>query len=251
MAIRLRQNAWSLKPFVPTDEWDPVFEWYAKGIAEMRKRSIVDPTSWRYQAAIHAYDRSRDPLRQQGEALPSQADQRHFWNQCQHASWFFLPWHRMYLGYFEQIVQASISAIGGPDWALPYWNYSDAANPNARKLPLAFTLERMRNGDANPLWIDERLRGNDNAIVATPNQASVRAALIDPNFDAPPVGGLAGFGEPQTGFMHSGGIGAPIGKLESTPHGTIHGAVGDFMGAFNTASLDPIFWLHHASIDRL
>lgn len=252
MAIRLRQNAWSLKPLVRTDEWDPVFEWYARGIAEMRKRPIDDPTSWRYQAAIHAYDRSRDPFRRQGERLPSQADQRRFWNQCQHASWFFLPWHRMYLRYFEAIVQRAITALGGPDdWALPYWNYSDGANPNARRLPLAFTLTRMPNGDPNPLRIEERLRGNDNAIVATPNQVSVQASLIDPRFEAPPVGGLAGFGGPRTGFMHAGGIGAPIGKLENTPHGTMHVAVGRFMGAFNTAGLDPLFWLHHANIDRL
>ncbi len=252
MAIRIRQNAWSLKPLTPSDQWDPVFEWYAKGVHEMRTRPIEDPTSWRYQAAVHAYDRTRDPFRRQGEALPSQAHQQRFWNQCQHASWFFLPWHRMYLAHFEQIVQAAITGLGGPDdWALPYWNYSDAANPNARRLPLAFTLPTMPDGGSNPLRITERLRGNDNAIVATSNQVAVRAALLDPNFHAPPVGGLAGFGGPQTGFMHSGGLGAPIGKLENTPHGTMHVAVGRFMGAFNTAGLDPLFWLHHANIDRL
>jgi tyrosinase len=252
MAIRLRQNAGSLEPRTPSDAWDPVFEWYARGISELRARPIRDPTSWRYQAAIHAYDRTRDPFRQQGEMLPSQAHQQRFWNQCQHASWFFLPWHRLYLAYFEQIVQAAITALGGPDdWALPYWNYSDAANPNARRLPLAFTLPTLPNGDPNPLRITERLRGNDRAIVATPNQVNVTAALTDSHFHAPSVGGLAGFGGPQTGFSHSGGMGAPIGKLESTPHGSMHVAVGRFMGAFNTAGLDPLFWLHHANIDRL
>ena len=39
--------------------------------------------------------------------------------------------------------------------------------------------------------------------------------------------------------------------LENTPHGTIHVAVGGFMGAFNTDGLDPIFWLHHCNLDRL
>jgi tyrosinase len=158
----------------------------------------------------------------------------------------------MFLAYFEQIVQAAITALGGPDhWALPYWNYSDAANPNARRLPLAFTLPTLPNGDPNPLRIDERLRGNDNAIVATSNQVNLSSALSEPNFHAASVGGLAGFGGAQTGFMHSGGLGAPIGKLENTPHGSMHVAVGRFMGAFNTAGLDPLFWLHHANIDRL
>ena len=31
----------------------------------------------------------------------------------------------------------------------------------------------------------------------------------------------------------------------------MHVAVGGWMGAFNTAALDPIFWLHHSNIDRL
>lgn len=31
----------------------------------------------------------------------------------------------------------------------------------------------------------------------------------------------------------------------------MHNAVGGLMGGFNTAGLDPIFWLHHANIDRL
>ena len=152
MTTRVRKSAWSLKPFVPSDAWHPDLEWYARGIAEMQTRPIVDPTSWRYQAAIHAYDRASDPLQERGESMPSAAEQRKFWNQCQHASWFFLPWHRMYLGYFEQIVQAAITRLGGPgDWALPTWNYSDTNNPDARKLPLAFTLPTMPDGRPNPL----------------------------------------------------------------------------------------------------
>ena len=31
----------------------------------------------------------------------------------------------------------------------------------------------------------------------------------------------------------------------------MHGAVGGWMGRFNTAGLDPLFWLHHCNIDRL
>jgi tyrosinase len=252
MSIQLRQSAWKLKPFQPDDEWDPVFEWYAKGVAEMQARPIGDPTSWRYQAAVHAYDRQRDPFRQTGDQLPSQADQNRFWNQCQHASWFFLPWHRIYLAYFEQIVRAAVVQLGGPDtWALPYWNYSDASNPNARRIPLAFTLPTTPEGGQNPLRVEERLRGNDNEIVATPNEVNVRTALIDRRFEAPNVGGTAGFGGPQTGFRHGGGLGDPIGKLENTPHGSMHVAVRGFLGAFNTAGLDPLFWLHHANIDRL
>ena len=41
------------------------------------------------------------------------------------------------------------------------------------------------------------------------------------------------------------------GPLELSPHGAVHVDVGGLMVAFNTAALDPIFWLHHANIDRL
>jgi hypothetical protein len=47
---------------------------------------------------------------------------------------------------------------------------------------------------------------------------------------------------------HSNGTGQGI--LESQPHNNVHGAVGGFMGAF-LSPVDPIFFLHHANIDRL
>jgi hypothetical protein len=42
--------------------------------------------------------------------------------------------------------------------------------------------------------------------------------------------------------------------LEGTPHGAVHNAVGGpggWMSLFEMAARDPIFWLHHANIDRL
>jgi tyrosinase len=41
--------------------------------------------------------------------------------------------------------------------------------------------------------------------------------------------------------------------LEDTPHGSIHSAVGTNkgMGVFEYAGRDPVFWLHHANIDRI
>ena len=46
-------------------------------------------------------------------------------------------------------------------------------------------------------------------------------------------------------------------RLEATPHGAIHCGIGStgcgsgLMGAIPSAALDPIFYLHHANIDRL
>ena len=40
---------------------DDTLLWYGKAIAAMRKKPIADPTSWRYQSAIHEYFRKEDP----------------------------------------------------------------------------------------------------------------------------------------------------------------------------------------------
>lgn len=39
--------------------------------------------------------------------------------------------------------------------------------------------------------------------------------------------------------------------LEGNPHGTVHVMVGGDMGAVVTSARDPLFWVHHANVDRL
>ena len=233
--------------------WDPNLLWYAKAVAKMKTRPITDPTSWRYQAAIHDYTPQRDPFRIAGEHLPSSADQARFWRRCQHGSWFFLPWHRAYLLFFERIVASTVTALGGPaGWTLPYWNYSDPANAGARTLPLAFQQPKLPDGTPNALFVPSPNRApaaNSNQTVGTPDDADISDCLGKSDFVN--TGVVQQFGGGPTGFSHGGGV---MGACELGPHGSMHGAVGGpsgWMSAFDTAALDPIFWLHHANIDRL
>jgi len=243
MALRIRKDAWKLPP------WDPAFEWYAKAVGAMQARPISDPRSWRYQAAIHDYVAAADPA---PGPLPPAAHQQRYWRQCQHFCWFFLPWHRMYLFHFERIVAATIVELGGPaDWALPYWNYSDDTNPNARVIPAAFRDATLPDGTPNPLRIDERDFGNDGSPVGDPSDTDVCTALRKTRFESAGQFGDPGLGGGESGFNHGRGFATIAGELERVPHGSMHVAVGGFMGAFNTAGLDPLFWLHHANIDRL
>jgi tyrosinase len=249
MAVRTRHDAWKLS------HWDPILLWYARAVREMQARPITDPTSWRYQAAIHDYVPGNvpggDPFATPGEPLPSQADRTRFWRQCQHFSWFFLPWHRMYLFYFEQIVANTIVQLGGPDgWALPYWNYSDSTNPDSRKIPSAFRDATLPDGTPNALRITQRASGNNGDDVGFSEDVDLLECLQEPQFVAQAPGGSPGFGGAETGFSHTGTF-AAMGQLERLPHGSMHGQVGGFMGRFHTAALDPLFWLHHANIDRL
>lgn len=243
MATRTRRDVWKLA------EWDDTLLWYSRAVREMWDRPIADSTSWRYQAAIHEYVREGDPLATASDKLPKTAEQKRYWNQCQHNSWYFLPWHRWYLLYFEAIVAATVVELGGPaDWSLPYWNYSDDSNPDARRLPPAFRAQTLPDGTPNALRVNiVRARGNNGAIVAGPEYSDL-TCLTEPSYEADPVGGSPGFGGPKTVFNHSGGA---VGFLEAVPHGSMHGAVGGWMGRFGTAGLDPLFWLHHCNIDRL
>jgi len=218
---------------------DDTLEWYSRAIIEMKRRPIRNPASWSYQAAIHGFD-ARNPFWRGVGTLPGQAERREFWNQCQHQSWFFLPWHRMYLAFFEQIVAQTIADLGGPqEWALPFWDYSDTTNANARIIPRAFRDPAIA---ANGLWIpgraSDRVRERDVTLGALNTLPYAGDGQISP----------LGFGGPETTFSHFGNTN---GVLENTPHNAIHVSIGGAMGNPVTAGLDPIFWLHHCNIDRL
>jgi len=218
-------------PFVRREVWslaadDPIITAYARAVELMKGRHASDPTSWSYQAAMHGTeDQSASPL----------------WNGCQHGGWFFLPWHRMFLYHFEEIVRAAVIATGGPaDWALPYWNYG--LGGKKAELPEAF---RNPADASNPLYVGERAPGINEGAAVPAIVASPRKALARPNFV-----GSAEFGGNVT---RSGQFWRMTGQLEQTPHNDIHGAVGGegLMGNVRAAAQDPIFWLHHANIDRL
>jgi tyrosinase len=242
--------------FGPLASTDRTLEWYARAVAALKTRRIADPTSWRYQAGIHEYVRKRDPLADRGDVLPSAAKQKKFWTRCQHGSWFFLPWHRMYLHYFESILMLEVAAQGGPtDWALPYWNYSQG-DPS-KLLPAAFrsptwTDPVSKATAPNPLYVAQRdPRCNAGQQFADELDVDVAAALGELVFMADPTGGASGFGGPQTRFEHLGKV---HGALEHAPHDLMHNAIAGptgWMGDFTSAPLDPIFYLHHANVDRL
>ncbi|NHQ80233.1 hypothetical protein HA051_01325 [Chromobacterium vaccinii] len=220
------------------DASDQTLQWYARAVHDMQQRPPGDSTSWQYQAAVHGTLQNPSTFTQ---------DQKQAWAQCQHATWFFLPWHRVYLGIFEDIVSATVAKLGGPkDWALPYWNYSP---PGARALPPAFTAKQFAGlSGQNPLLV-ERDQGNDGKPFLD-NKAVSLNCLKRANFAghlAP--GGDSGFGGPMRGPNHMGD--SDQGQLEMVPHDMIHSDIGGLMGDPDTAAQDPIFWLHHANIDRL
>ncbi|MFL5246047.1 MAG: tyrosinase family protein [Gemmataceae bacterium] len=199
-----------------------------KGVKVMMDRDPTDKTSWTFQANIHGtYDDDPQPG----------------WNQCQHGSFFFFSWHRMYLYFFERILR---KASGENSLALPYWNYNQAA---ARDLPFAF--RDPADTKKNSLYRAERGQGI-NFGARLPASATINSTAFSfTNFTAPPGSPRSFGGQRVTQPTHSADH--LHGALEHQPHDAVHDQVGGsgLMGDPNTAAQDPIFWLHHANIDRL
>jgi len=209
---------------------DPTLTAYAEAVRAMQERPDDDPTSWYYQAAIHG-----------SEADPSQP----LWNQCKHGNWYFLAWHRMFLYYFERIVREAVRANGGPDdWALPYWNYG--LGGVSASLPDAFRNPTNADGSRNYLYVEQRRPEINGGAILPETATSDAAAMARPSFV-----GVAEFGGGVTSA--EGQFWSQKGRIEMTPHDVIHGLVGGigWMAYPAQAAQDPIFWLHHANIDRI
>ncbi|HTM30555.1 MAG TPA: tyrosinase family protein [Vicinamibacterales bacterium] len=255
MATKHRRNVWELG-----NDWADDILWYARGVKAMKAHPLKQRTSWRFYAAMHGFFDQLWELYgyfSASDTRPPNADIARFWDQCQHGSWYFLPWHRGYLLAFEASVRAEVVALNGPpEWALPYWNYF---KPNQAALPPAFASPDWPDGTGdNPLFVPQRYGpDNDGTVVIPVDQISLRA-LSEPDFAGVSSGGSPGFGGVDTGFEHGGRV---HGRVESQPHDWVHVLIGGsdptdsrlpgLMSDPDTAALDPIFWLHHANIDRL
>ncbi len=264
MANYIRRNAW-LNGGTFTGNSDLL--WYAKGVRALQSRALNDPNSWWFFAAIHGQYVTEPAYPGWGfipgtpsvptSPLPSPADQSLYWDQCQHQSWFFPPWHRGYLLALEAQLRAAIIQLGGPsDWALPYWNY--LGPDDEFRIPPAFNDLVLPDSSPNPLFVTARYGPNNDGDIFVPippvSQACLGNTLYTGSNATTP---RPGFGGPQTGFNHGGG---QSGNLESNPHNLVHVDVGGnspdgrywgLMSDPGIAALDPIFYLHHSNIDRL
>jgi hypothetical protein len=190
-----------------------------RGVQVMKSRPASNPTSWAFQANVH------------GTTLSNPN-----WNKCQHRHWWFLAWHRAYLYYLERMLQ---QAANEPRLRIPYWNYTAT---NSRSLPAPF------RDPSSPLFVPGR-----NLVSATDQVTSSSVNITRAMSRTAFIGSDA-----QLGFG-GGREAAPVqfpftnkaGSLEVLPHNAIHVQVGGLMNNPSTSAQDPIFFLHHANIDRL
>jgi tyrosinase len=256
---------------------DPNIVWYAVGVYKMMQRSLSETASWWYFAAIHGeailsqniFPNARSwaqidpPPNVPTSPVPSDTS---IWDQCQHATWYFPPWHRGYLIALEAQLRADIISAGGPsDWALPYWNYfNNAQMPKEFGIPtLPQNFPAGLAGQPNPLYVQDRFGPDGDGNVYIPNGIITTDCLQDPDYTNSMA--LGSFGGGETAFSH---FGSETGDLENNPHNLVHVIVGGFQGDVwsdpnadglkeglmtdpNLAGLDPIFYMHHGMIDAL
>nr|WP_314625640.1 tyrosinase family protein [uncultured Noviherbaspirillum sp.] len=134
-------------------------------------------------------------------------------NFCPHGVPYFLAWHRGYLYYLEQQLRA---ISGNRSLVLPYWDYY--VTP---ELPAEFT----NPSPLNPLYVP---RLNTNVISALTL--------------APFAGTVTNM---QRGLTNSFET-----LFENNPHNPVHNIIGNVMADMQSP-IDPIFFLHHANVDRL
>lgn len=163
-----------------------------------------------------------------------------------HYGWWFLPWHRAYLIHVERTLQ---EAINEPSLTLPYWDWVTA--PTLPKSAFAPTYRKGNDMVVNPLFDDQRFGpvGQGAAVnfadLGAPGKTEQELLGVD-TFE-----NFAG-GQPDDKHTRRPGF------LEATPHTYIHRAVGydqanNRVGLMTVgmAPLDPVFFLHHANVDRL
>jgi len=132
----------------------------------------------------------------------------------QHTNLRLLPWHRIFLMLFEEAMHNY-----HPDVCIPYWDWTkEQSFPDwlAGILPTVHTPTRTINvirGPGAASWLASIVSGVPSAISQT-------------TYDT--------FSSPVNGI-----------------HGGVHIWVGGTMSDPNVSPADPVFWLHHANLDRL
>lgn len=197
-----------------------------------------------------------------------------------HWSWHFLPWHKGYLFFLERILASILTTvykIDGSKFALPYWDWiSHKGMPN--------TKTRMSAGIPSPFFGYDILQENmvtidnlgfDNSALFDGNRGpTISKSAMDPaneltqdskdhvnetlNYMSPRYI-ISMLAVPFDQFGGKSVVDRKTGQglLEQGPHNNGHDWIGTrigknrTMGTLRSAAADPMFYMHHANIDRI
>ena len=220
---------------------------YARAIEIMRELPVYDQRSWIWWWNTHwikgfpafLWDYSRKHKTDVIASLPPEyrADAEAVWNGCQahpynpsdpeqYQQWYFLPWHRLMLAQFEMVIR---EVLQDEEFTLPYWN-PVTGNPEDLIVPAVFRDPgtTLYNGTRWP-WVN----GGERIDMLYRDWLTLDV-LNEKQYIDSPTGSL--------GFNP---------RLDINPHFLTHLALGGDMADFATVGGDPLFYLHHANLDRI
>lgn len=164
----------------------------------------------------------------------------HEHNACLHGSEMVWFWHRAFLLHFENRLRAT-NVSGASNITLPYWDWAELAS-GPHGFPKAYE-------GSFPALLHDRKDHSSTATTLSPLSVARNSNTE--------IGGqfVAGIMNNSEWSDFGGTIDGPSsqkGSLEAETHDEIHGA---YIGKENRNSIrsanDPIFWAHHANLDRL
>ena len=182
-------------------------------------QAIGDDRGYAHWAGIH------------GLPLPAYCD-------IAHGTPFFLPWHRAYLYRFERAIRDQV-----PNAMLAWWDWRTPAGQPGR-IPNALTAARGPDGRANSL----RRAAVPRLAIQQGGQLGRR--LGSPTKRTPSVVDPLPTPEQIADLLDIDDFATFSEELDSI-HGSVHMWIGGHMGQIAYSSYDPIFWHHHAMIDRI
>ncbi|XP_066325832.1 polyphenol oxidase I, chloroplastic-like [Miscanthus floridulus] len=263
-------------------------EKYKEAVEKMKALPESNPLSFAAQAAIHQaycdsyYSYHRSSSRSAAAAKDDPTFDVHF-------SWIFAPWHRMYIYFYEralgQLIGDDTFALPFWNWDAPagmvvpplFSEGSTASNPlydanrNPANLDALIDLDYLNDRDAEPIPFkgpkDEKYKKLVNKNLSTVYNQQVRK------------GAESFLGEKYCTDL--GSSTSSMGSLERMAHTAVHVWVGkagptpatatcseasggvqnhskpgayscnNDMGFLGSAGRDPLFYSHHANVDRM
>ena len=217
----IRKDVWDLDPD------DPIIKGYADAVAAMKTLPASNSLSWSYQACYPRHG-AGPRIRPSGTSVSINRGISPPGTGCSCSS--SRRWS----------VLMSSQVVVRPTGPSPTGTTPTRAT-TACRWPSG--LQRTRSDSPNPLYTAQRGSGINAGLGLSAQAISTTAALNCQSFTGTSefAGGIAGPAQ----------FAGATGQLESTPHNSVHGQMGGLMGVVQQAAQDPIFWLHHANIDRL
>ncbi|TPX61975.1 hypothetical protein SpCBS45565_g07138 [Spizellomyces sp. 'palustris'] len=159
----------------------------------------------------------------------------------------FLPWHRIFLGIYEHALTVVCNYTG----PIPYWDWSyDSQSPHLS--PLLTRAYFGGNGSPSSNYcLTTGVFANSTAVFPTPHclQRQFRSGPNASETDGDMLGAQYSPIEMEWIAGHAT-FDAFRRTLEAHPHNNVHNSFGGDLSGLGTSVNDPIFWLHHANLDR-